>query len=187
MAVPGWVPFRLRVCGRETSGLPDVCQASVSCMDHRVGVSGTGPARGWSNSDQAYGRGTTSVCVAGALRMAIPMNNELKSALDSLRKAADAVADRVLGTEVTGHLRDATRSGLRAAKASLDKAERNLDRDRSCHGGQHDRRHNSHGGHRDSHSGSDSHSGDSHSPSGHHDSHGDSDSGQRDSDHKPAG
>ncbi len=57
------------------------------------------------------------------------MSDELKSALESLRKAADAVADRVLGTEVTGHLRDATRSGLRAAKASLDKVERKLDRD----------------------------------------------------------
>ncbi len=58
-------------------------------------------------------------------------DDDLKSALHSLRKAADAVADRVLGTEVTGHLRDATRSGLRAAKASLDKAEQCLDRDRS--------------------------------------------------------
>lgn len=56
------------------------------------------------------------------------MNDDLKASLSSLRKAADAVADRVLGTEVTGHLRDATRSGIRAAKAALDRAEQHLDR-----------------------------------------------------------
>lgn len=56
------------------------------------------------------------------------MSDDLKSALDSLRKASDAVADRVLGKEVTGHLRDATRSGIRAAKASLDRIEQQLDR-----------------------------------------------------------
>lgn len=56
------------------------------------------------------------------------MNDDLKSSLESLRKAADAVADRVLGREVTGHLRDATRSGILAAKAALDHAEQCLDR-----------------------------------------------------------
>jgi hypothetical protein len=59
--------------------------------------------------------------------MASSTNDELKNALDNLRKAADAVGDRVLGKDVTGHLRDAARSGIRAAKAALDAAEKRMD------------------------------------------------------------
>jgi hypothetical protein len=62
-------------------------------------------------------------------------NDDLKAALDSLHKASQAVADRVLGTAVTGHLRDAARSGIRAAKAALDEAEQRLDRDQQRNAG----------------------------------------------------
>ena len=55
-------------------------------------------------------------------------SDEIKHSLDNLKKAADAVADKILGTEVTGHLREAARHGLRAAKAALDKAEHELDK-----------------------------------------------------------
>ena len=59
--------------------------------------------------------------------MASNAHDELKNALDNLRKAADAVSDRVLGKEVTGHLREAAKSGIRAAKAVLDEAEKRVD------------------------------------------------------------
>lgn len=59
-------------------------------------------------------------------------SDEIKQSLDNLRKAADAVADRILGTDVTGHLREAARHGLRAAKAALDHAEQQLDRGKAC-------------------------------------------------------
>lgn len=65
-----------------------------------------------------------------------PMANpsdEIRQSLDNLRKAADAVADKILGTDVTGHLREAARHGLRAAKAALDKAEHELDRRKGDH------------------------------------------------------
>jgi len=55
-------------------------------------------------------------------------HDEIKQTLDNLKKAADAVADKFLGTDVTGHLREAARHGLRAAKAALDKAEQELDK-----------------------------------------------------------
>jgi len=59
--------------------------------------------------------------------MASNAHDELKNALDNLRKAADAVSDRVLGKEVTGHLREAAKSGIRAARAVLDEAEQRVD------------------------------------------------------------
>ena len=60
-------------------------------------------------------------------------SDEIKHSLDNLKKAADAVADKILGTEVTGHLREAARHGLRAAKAALDKAEQDLDKRKTVH------------------------------------------------------
>lgn len=62
-------------------------------------------------------------------------SDEIKQSLDNLCKAADAVADKILGTDVTGHLREAARHGLRAAKAALDHAEQQLDRGKACHTG----------------------------------------------------
>jgi len=59
-------------------------------------------------------------------------SDEIKQSLDNLRKAADAVADKILGKDVTGHLREAARHGLRAAKAALDKAEQELDKPRDA-------------------------------------------------------
>lgn len=53
--------------------------------------------------------------------------DELKSSLESLRKAADAVVDQVLGKDVRGHLREAAKHTLRAVKAAVDEAERKLD------------------------------------------------------------
>jgi hypothetical protein len=60
-------------------------------------------------------------------------SDEIKQSLDNLRKAADAVADKILGTDVIGHLREAARHGLRAAKAALDHAERQLDQRKAEH------------------------------------------------------
>ena len=59
--------------------------------------------------------------------MASAAHDEIKNALENLRKAADAVSDRILGKEVTGHLREAAKSGIRAAKAALDEAEKRMD------------------------------------------------------------
>ena len=64
--------------------------------------------------------------------MASP-SDEIKQSLDNLKKAADAVADKILGTDVTGHLREAARHGLRAAKAALDRAEQELDKRKAGH------------------------------------------------------
>lgn len=69
--------------------------------------------------------------------MANTTHDELKNALDNLRKAADAVSDRILGKEVVGHLREATKSGIRAAKAVLDEAEKRIDGKTSSGGDTH--------------------------------------------------
>lgn len=62
--------------------------------------------------------------------------DELKQSLDNLRKAADTVADKILGNEIAGHLREAAKHGLRAAKAAIDEAEKRLDRKPGAsHGG----------------------------------------------------
>ena len=66
--------------------------------------------------------------------MASP-SDEIKQSLDNLKRAADAVADKILGTDVTGQLRDAARLGLRAAKAALDHAEQELDKRKAGHAG----------------------------------------------------
>lgn len=58
-------------------------------------------------------------------------HDEVKNAIDNLRKAADVLSDRMLGKEVTGHLREAAKSGIRAAKAVLDEAEKQVD-GKSC-------------------------------------------------------
>ena len=59
--------------------------------------------------------------------MASAAHDELKKALDNLHKAAHAVTERALGKEVTGHLREAAKSGIRAARAVLDEAEKRVD------------------------------------------------------------
>jgi hypothetical protein len=59
------------------------------------------------------------------------IHDELKQSAEHLRKAGDALADRVLGTQATGHLRAAARSAIRAARGALDKAEQQLDEPKS--------------------------------------------------------
>ena len=52
--------------------------------------------------------------------------DELKDALEQLRRAADKVAERVMGSEVTGHLRQAAQHVVRAARSALDQVDRSL-------------------------------------------------------------
>ena len=52
------------------------------------------------------------------------VHDELKQAQEAVRHAASSVADRILGTETRGHLRDAARHALRAGLAALDEADR---------------------------------------------------------------
>ncbi len=51
-------------------------------------------------------------------------HDELKHAHDELRHAAQSVADRILGTETRGHLREAARHVLKAGLAALDEGEK---------------------------------------------------------------
>lgn len=51
-------------------------------------------------------------------------HDELKHAHDSLKAASQALADRVLGTETRGHLREAARHVLKAGLAAIDEDER---------------------------------------------------------------
>ncbi len=51
-------------------------------------------------------------------------HDELKHAHDELKAAASAVADRILGAETRGHLRQAARHALKAGLAVLDEDER---------------------------------------------------------------
>ena len=52
--------------------------------------------------------------------------DELKDALEQLKKAADKVADKILGSEVTQHLRGAAQHVVRAARTSLDELDRKM-------------------------------------------------------------
>lgn len=50
--------------------------------------------------------------------------DDLKQAHTHLRQAARAFEDRVLGREVTSHLRQAAKSVLKAGLAAIDERER---------------------------------------------------------------
>jgi hypothetical protein len=51
-------------------------------------------------------------------------HDELKHAHDELKAAAQVVADRILGAETRGHLRQAARHVLKAGLAALDEGEK---------------------------------------------------------------
>jgi hypothetical protein len=53
--------------------------------------------------------------------------DELKDALEQLKKAADRVTDKILGSEVTGHLRAAAQHVVRAARSALDQVDKKMD------------------------------------------------------------
>jgi hypothetical protein len=50
--------------------------------------------------------------------------DDIKAARTHLRQAARALEDRVLGREVTSHLRQAAKSMLKAGIAAIDERER---------------------------------------------------------------